>query len=161
MALGRLRDGVIAGFCGTLAHMLLMFAKTEAGILPEFQPYDDLQRALSGLTGAAVPSAIPWLLSFVNGAVIWGFVFGRVYRFLPGRGPLSKGVVFAVCACAAMGLIFFPLVGQGVFAERLNLGAAPAALMLIMLLAYSVTMSLVYNVLERRATKAARSNQPR
>ncbi len=141
--------------------MLLMFAKIEFGILPEFQPYDDLQRALSSLTGAAVQPAIPWLLSFVNGAVIWGFVFGRVYRFLPGRGPVLKGLVFALCAWAAMGLAFFPLVGQGVFAERLNLGAAPAALMLVMLLAYSVTMSLVYDVLERRASKLARSDKGR
>jgi uncharacterized membrane protein len=148
---------MIAGFCGTCAHLVLMFAKTQAGLLPEFQPYDDLQQALSGLTGTAVSPAVPWVLSFVNGAMIWGFIFGRVYHFLPGRGPLPKGFVFALCAWAVMGLVFFPLVGQGIFAERLNLGPTPAALMLVMLLAYSETMSLVYHALERRASNRARS----
>jgi hypothetical protein len=161
MALGRIGDAVIGGFCGTVAHMILMWAKGRLGLLPEFQPYDDLQRGLTSLIGTPIHPALPWVLSFINGAVIWGFVFGRIYRRLPGGGPTQKGVAFGLCAWAAMGLVFFPLVGKGVFAYRLGLGAAPALLMLVMLLAYSVTMSLVYDFLERRATKPARSDKSR
>ena len=48
-----------------------------------------------------------------------------------------------------MGLVFFPLVGRGIFAVELGLGAAPAILLLLMLLTYSVTMSRVYHFLNR------------
>lgn len=109
----------------------------------------DIQRGLWRLIGTEVHPGIGWLLLFVNGAVIWGFVFGQVYRFLPGKGPWPKGVFFGVCVWIVMGLVFFPLVDRGVFAVKLGLGIAPAILMLTMLLTYSVTMSLVYHRLNR------------
>ena len=90
-----------------------------------------------------------WLLSFVNGAMVWGFVFGQTYRFLPGNSPWLKGVYFGICAWLIMGLLFFPLVDRGIFAATLGLGVAPPVLMLWALLAYSVTMSLVYGFLEK------------
>jgi len=150
----KIRNAMLAGFCGSLAHTLLMLLKNAAGVLPRFQPYDDLQRVLSVLTGAQIHPAAAWALTFVNGAVIFGFVFGKIYRFIPGRTPARKGVVFGLCAWAAMGLVFFPLAGRGVFALGLGLGflgLAPAALMLAMLLAYSVTMSLAYHRLNERS----------
>jgi hypothetical protein len=48
-----------------------------------------------------------------------------------------------------MGFVFFPLVGRGLFAVELGLGIAPAVLMLFSLLIYAVTMSFVYNFLNR------------
>ncbi len=107
-----------------------------------------MQRALSWLVGTEVHTGVVWLLSFVNGAIVWGFVFGQTYRFLPGSSPWLKGVHFGICAWLVMGLLFFPLVGRGIFAAGLGLGVAPAMLMLGALLAYSVTMSLVYNLLD-------------
>jgi hypothetical protein len=89
------------------------------------------------------------VLSFVNGAIVWGFVFGQTYRFLPGNSPWLKGAYFGVCAWLVMGFLFFPLVDRGIFAAKLGLGIAPAMLMLGALLAYSVTMSLVYDLLDR------------
>jgi hypothetical protein len=62
---------------------------------------------------------------------------------------LLKGIFFGVCAWLVMGLLFFPLVDRGIFAAKLGLGIAPAILMLGTILAYSVTMSLVYNLLDR------------
>ena len=122
---------------------------TARPVLPEFQPNDDIQRALSWLTGAAGHPGIASLLLFVNGAVIWGFVFGQTYSFLPGKSPWPKGIFFGVCVWIIMGFVFFPLVDRGVFAIKLGLGIAPAILMLAMLLTYSVTMSLVYHLLNK------------
>jgi hypothetical protein len=150
MTLGKIGNSILAGFCGTLAHTLLMALKGTLGLLPEFQPYDDLQRGLSGLLGAAVSPGMAWAVTLLNGAVIWGFAFGKIYRFLPGKNPTQKGVVFGLCAWAVMGLVFFPLLGRGLFARGLGLSFAPAALMLAMLLAYSVTMSLAYHRLNAR-----------
>ena len=147
MTLTKIRNSLIAGLCGASVHSLLVLVHSKIGPLPEFQPNYDIQRGLSWLMGTDVHPAVAWLLGFVNGAVIWGFVFGQAYHFLPGKNPWQKGVFFAVCAWAAMGLVFFPLVDRGIFAARLGLGIAPAILLLVMLLVYGVTMSLVYHQL--------------
>jgi hypothetical protein len=147
MTLTKIRNSLIAGLCGTSVHSLLALVHGKTGPLPEFQPNSDIKRALSWLTGTEIDPGVAWLLLFVNGAVIWGFVFGQTYNFLPGKNPWQKGVFFAICAWAAMGFVFFPLVDRGIFAVRLGLGIAPAILLLVMLLAYSVTMSLVYHLL--------------
>jgi Family of unknown function (DUF6789) len=149
MIVRKIRNSIIAGFCGTAAHSLLMLIHSKTGPLPGFQPNEDIQRGLSWLTGTEVHPGITWLLSFVNGAVIWGLVFGQTYRFLPGESPWQKGVFFGFCAWMVMGLVFFPLVDRGIFAVKLGLGIAPAILMLVALLTYSVTMSLVYHFLNR------------
>ena len=70
MDLARIRNAFIAGLCGTAAHSLLMLVHSKTGPLPEFQPNEDLQRALSWLTGTNIHPAVAWLLVFVNGAVI-------------------------------------------------------------------------------------------
>jgi hypothetical protein len=126
-----------------------MAIHNKTGPLPEFQPNEDIQRALAELMGTEIHPSVAWLLLFVNFAVIWSFVFGQTYRFLPGKGPLQKGVFFGVCAWAVMGFVFFPLVGRGIFAIGLGAGIEPAILMLVSLLTYSVTMSFVYHFLNR------------
>ncbi len=147
----KIRNSIIAGFCGTALHSLLLLVHSKTGPLPDFQPNEDIRRSLAELLGAEIHPSIAWLLFFVNFAVIWGFVFGQLYRFLPGKGPLQKGIFFGVCAWAVMGFVFFPLVGRGIFAAELGLGMAPAILMLASLLTYSVTMSFVYDFLNRHS----------
>mgnify|MGYP000983251325 CR=1 FL=1 len=80
-----------AGLAGTAAHLVLMLLKDRLGLLPQFQPYQEFQRGLSMLVGAELPPAVAIALSFVNGALVWGFIFGRAFPYLPGRGPLAKG----------------------------------------------------------------------
>ena len=149
MVLTNIRNSLIAGFCGALAHSLLTLVHRKTGPLPEFQPNEDIRRIVSALLHTEIHPGIAWLLLFVNGAVIWGFVFGQAYRFLPGNSPWQKGGFFAVCAWAVMGFVFFPLVGRGVFAVQLGLGIGPAVLMLLMFLTFSLTMSYVYHLLNR------------
>jgi hypothetical protein len=133
-------------------HSLLVLVHSGSGPLPGFQPNEDIQSALSWLVGTEVHAGLAWLLSFVNGAILWGFVFGQTYRLLPGNSSWLKGVYFGVSAWLVMGLLFFPLVDRGIFAAKLGLGIAPAMLMLGALLAYSVTMSLVYDFLDGFST---------
>jgi hypothetical protein len=56
-------------------------------------------------------------------------------------------VTFGIVGWAAMGSIFFPLLGLGLFATRLDLGIQPALFSLAMLLAYSVVLGSVYAAL--------------
>ena len=92
----RIWRSLAAGLCGSAAHSGLMLLKSRMGWLPSFHPYEDLQQALSGLVGGSVPPAVPWALSFLNGAVVLGILFGRLYRVLPGRSGAAKGFVFGV-----------------------------------------------------------------
>lgn len=143
----RLLKSFVAGFAGTLAQMTLSYLKARLGILPEFQPYDEFQRALQALTGASVSPSLAYALTFVNGAVIWGFVFARLYRRLPGRTPLRKGLFFALCAWIGSGLVLLPFMGLGPFALRAGLGVRPALFMALGLCVYSCVMSFAYRAL--------------
>ena len=78
-------------------------------MLPSFQPYDDLQHALGNLLGHSVNPWLAWLMSFLNGAVVLGLLFGRIYWLLPGRIGAVKGLAFGLLGWALMGLVFFPL----------------------------------------------------
>jgi Family of unknown function (DUF6789) len=139
---------VIAGFCGSLAHTLLMYLKSRFGLLPAFQPYESFQAALSQLIGGQVHPVVPWALSFLNGSTLLSFAFDHLYPRLPGRSGLAKGLAFGIAGWLAMGLVFFPLIGLGPFATGVGLGLAPALFSLAMILAYSLVLGSVYSVLK-------------
>jgi hypothetical protein len=94
------------------------------GVLPSFQPYPAFQATLSRWLGTDVPLVVPWLLSFLNGMTIVGFLFARLQRLLPGRTGVSKGLAFGLIGWLFMGLIFFPVIGLGLFAAG-RLGYCP------------------------------------
>jgi hypothetical protein len=107
----------------------------------------DLQTTLSHLIGSGVNPVVPWLVSFVNGSVIMGFVFGQLYRRLPGTTGAIKGMTAGVLGWAIMGLLFFPMIGLGFFGYQAGLGISPALFSLAMFLTYSVVMGVVYDAL--------------
>jgi hypothetical protein len=135
---------VIASLCGSIAHSLLMLLKSQTGLLPAFQPYESLQRALGLLVGAEGHPIVPWILSYVSGATVVGFLFHQSYRQLPGKFGALKGLAFGLFAWLLMGLLFFPIVGLGFFATQIGQGIAPALFSLAMLLTYGVVMGAAY-----------------
>jgi hypothetical protein len=145
----------IAGLCGTVAHTALMYFKSRSGILPTFQPYQSLQLALAKMTGSNMHPVVPWLLSWINGSAVLGFLFGRSYQFIPGHSGLAKGVVFGMLGWALMGCVFFPLLGLGIFATNLGLGGAPALFQLVMFMTYSIVLGTVYGALNSPNPDAA------
>jgi hypothetical protein len=147
MDANRFGRALAAGLCGSAAHFCLMFLKSWTGFLPSFQPYADLQQLLSVLVGTSVHPLVTWALSFLNGAVVLGFVFGRSYALLPGRNGAVKGLIFGVLGWIVMGCVFFPLLGRGLFATQAGLGVLPALFSLLMLLTYSVVMGIAYSAL--------------
>jgi hypothetical protein len=144
-----------AGLCGSAAHSGLMFLKSRMGWLPSFHPYEDLQQALSQLVGGSVHPLVPWALSFLNGAVVLGIVFGRSYRLLPGRSGAAKGLVFGVLGWIAMGVLFFPMLGRGLFATGAGLGLLPALFSLLMLLSYGIIMGIAFSALKGTGVTAS------
>lgn len=146
MDFDRTWKSIAAGLCGSAAHTALMAFKSWARILPSFQPYNDLQALLAAVIGNSVNPVIPWALSYFNGAIVLGFLFGRSYQVLPGRTGVLKGLVFGFGVWVAMGLVFFPAIGKGWFAAQTGLGYAPTIFTLIMVLTYSVTLGVAYSV---------------
>ncbi len=142
---------LLAGFGATTVHVALMAIKHRAGILPAFEPYDDLQRLLSSMTSLSFDSPLSWLLPYVNGALILGFVFGKLFAYLPGGTAVVKGAAFGLVAWLVMGFGLLPLAGRGIFARELGFGVLPAALMLAMLMTYAIVMSALYSWLTTRA----------
>jgi uncharacterized protein DUF6789 len=139
---------IIAGLSGTIVHFVFMYLKSRIGLLPSFQPYHSFQTTLSYWVGSNVPAIVPWLLSFLNGMAILGFLFGRLNRLLPGRTGATKGLTFGLIGWVMMGLIFFPVIGLGPFAIGVGLGIGPAMLSLAMVLTYSIVLGTVYVALD-------------
>jgi len=154
MDLDRIWKSIAAGLCGSVAHSGLMALKSWMRILPSFQPYHDLQALLAGVVGNSVHPVVPWALSFFNGAIVLGFLFGRFYRRLPGRSGAAKGIMFGFAMWIVMGLIFFPAIGKGLFATEAGLGIAPTFFTLVMVLTYSVTLGVAYSLLQPKERSA-------
>jgi hypothetical protein len=144
MKLRPILSSLAAGFGATLVHIVLMSIKHRAGILPEFEPYEDLQRLLASVTTLSLDAPFSWLLPLINGALVLGFLFGRLFIYLPGRTAIVKGAAFGFAAWLIMGFGLLPLAGSGIFAHELGLGSLPAALMFVMLMSYAIVMSLLY-----------------
>jgi len=97
-----------------------------------------------------VSQVVPWALSFVSGATVLGFLFARLYRFLPGTSGIVKGAAFAVLAWALMNLLLFPAIGLGFFGLAAGLGAAASLFSLAMLLVYSTVAGVAYAMMQDR-----------
>ena len=144
MKLRNYLSSLLAGFGATLVHITLMTIKDRAGILPEFEPYEDLQRMLFSVAPLSLEPPYSWLLPYINGALILGFVFGKLYMHLPGRTAIAKGSAFGFAAWLVIGLGLLPLAGRGVFGYELGRGVLPAALTFAMLMMYAIVMSMLY-----------------
>jgi len=132
-----------------------MYFKARAGILPSFQPYDNLQVALGHLIGRDIDPLVPWLLSYFNGSTLVGLSFGYLYRRLPTDSGALKGLIFGLGGWLVMNLLAFPMVGLGVFAAAAGLGLWPALFSMAMLSSYAVVMGMVYSALEPRSARSA------
>jgi len=149
---------LLAGLSGTLAHLALMSAKGALNIMPEFQPYEALQATLSAVAGRELHPIFLWLLSWLNGALLVGFIFARIWRYVPGQSGFVKGIVFGVAAWLIMGLVAFPMIGLGLFASVYGLQAI--VLSAVMLLIYSATMGSAYGVLCALAGASRETSKP-
>lgn len=146
--LNRFWRSVAAGFCGNLVHTVLMALKSWAHWLPSFDPYRDLQASLTAALGTSVPAVVPWLLSYFNGAVVLGLIYGLIYRRIPGGNGVVKGAIYGIVGWVLIGLLFLPLHGKGMFGIHAGLGLAPAFFTLLMILTYSVTLGVAYAALD-------------
>jgi uncharacterized membrane protein YagU involved in acid resistance len=73
-----------------------------------------------------------------------------LYKSLPGKSPLVKGLVFSVCAWLLMMVIAMPMSGAGLFG--MNLGMMAPVMTLMLHLIWGAVLGGSYGALERTAT---------
>ena len=143
---------MVAGFVATLVLSALMLMKSTMGVMPEL----DVIQMLTGMAhmrmGLPANPTVGWILHFMIGTVVWGFLFVFIYDRLPGRGAVLKGIVFGALAWLLMMLIPMPMAGAGLFGLNMSLMAPVMTLMLHLI--WGAVLGSVFNMLGSRAATA-------
>ncbi|WP_394697533.1 DUF6789 family protein [Pseudoxanthomonas japonensis] len=133
--MGNIAKGITAGIVATVVLSVLMVAKSMMGLMPQL----DVISMLSRMMGVAVPVA--WVIHFMIGA-IWGALFAVLYKAIPGKEAVAKGLVFGSAAWLLMMLMIMPMAGAGLFGMKLGMIAPVMTWMLH--LVFGSVLGLVY-----------------
>lgn len=121
----RLAVGLLGGALGGLAYLAAAWAGGTVGIPELFG---------SGWQARLGPDR--WGAAALAGAV-WGVLFGLVVRRLPGRDPVTQGLLFSLLPVLWTGLVVFPGLQYGAFGARLG------ALTMVPVVLYHLAWGLV------------------
>lgn len=138
----RYARSMVAGFVATVVLSILMVLKSLMGMLPQM----NVIRLLAGMAHAHLglpPSpGIGWIGHFFIGTVLWGIGFALLYKVLPGKSPLAKGLAFSVLAWILMMLVPLPMAGAGLLG--LKLGPMVPVATLVLHLIWGATLGWTY-----------------
>ena len=150
----RIQKGMLAGLAATVVVSIVDVAaswiQATMGVQPLwFHSFPTLLAAVANEV-VGLPNAmwVGWLFHFVSGVLILGSVFGILCPRLPTDTAESKGILFAVGAFVAMGLIIAPM--AGVVGERpvgmffMQAGFGTFAWMIITHAVYGLVLGNVY-----------------
>ena len=143
----KLRKVIISGVVGSITQGLLMFLKSRLDILPQFQPFFEIQQLFSKVANELASPIFVVLASLINGAFVLSYLFGKIYDRLPSNHGLIKGFIFGVFGWLLLNLTLFPIIGYGFFVVNLKLGAMPSAFSFLMIQAYSLSLAFAYSKL--------------
>lgn len=135
--------GLIAGFLATLVMSALMVAKTKMGIMPELNPIHMMSEMMGGTT------AMGWMAHFAIGTIAWGAGFAIVNSMIPGKGQITKGIIFGIAAWLMMMVAVMPMSGEGLFG--LNIGIMAPVMTLMLHVIFGVVLGKTYQVLSAKS----------
>ena len=153
MTSGNIKNGMVAGFAGTVALSILMIIKHNMGLFPAVDPIADWQHLFALVAGTVPPPVVGWGLHFLLGTVVWGIAYAYLVPHLPG-GAVVKGLIFGALAWVLMMVLFFPLTGHGLLGLGFGLGLVPAVMTLVLHLVYGLVLGLVYRSFSSGAAQA-------
>lgn len=125
----RVAVGVLGGALGGLAYLAAAWAGGAVGV-PE----------LLGSGWQVRTGPDQWGGAALNGA-LWGLVFGLLVHRMPGRDPVSQGLLFSVLPALWTGLVVFPGLEYGTLGVRL--GTLTVVAVLLYHLAWGLTVGSV------------------
>lgn len=133
---------MVSSFIGTLILSILMIIKGFMGVMPEFNAIRDLATAVGSNS-----MAVGWLLHFVLGTFVWGFIFAFLVDYLKGFYWL-RGLEFAFLLWLGMMIVFMPIAGNGFFAA--HLGGPTVVASLVLHLIFGFVLGLCYRLLTKK-----------
>ncbi|OSP53422.1 DUF6789 family protein [Pseudoruegeria sp. SK021] len=131
-----LKGGIVAGFAATVVLSLLMIVKGMMGLMPEL----DVAAMLATMVGA--PISVGWIVHFMIGTLAWGGGFAVLYRAIPGRSAVTKGIVFGIAAWLGMMIVVMPMAGAGLFG--MNLGILAPVMTFVLHVIFGAVLGKVY-----------------
>lgn len=135
---------VISGLASSALQTVLMALKYKFQLLPDFRPYESIQTHLAESIGYLIPTSWVWVLSFINGTVLIGGLFGILYSRLSNFPIWTRGLIIGFAGWFAIMTVVFPALGYGFFGLETGHGIRPAFIAIMMILTYSLVYSLVY-----------------
>jgi hypothetical protein len=126
---------------------MLMIVKSMMAIMPELNPVHMLFGMAHQRMGTPDTPIVGWVLHFMIGTVLWGALFALLYKSLPGKRPLVKGLVFSVLAWLLMMVIPMPMSGAGLFG--MNLGIMAPVMTLMLHLVWGAVFGASYGALDK------------
>jgi hypothetical protein len=144
-----LKNGVAAGFAGTLAMSMVMLLNERHGYVPEVNLIRDLGHLIEGLTGTHLPLPLRWLIHLMLGSFILGCAFAAMFDGC-GGGFVVYGLLFGLAIWAGVTSIVCPILGQGFFAVRLGKGMIPAVSLLFIHELYGLVLGAAFGSMHAR-----------
>lgn len=151
--MSRVQKGLVAGFAATVAVSILEAANLLLGPWAVSFP-----RLLSVMLQTPDTMIVGWVAHFLVGTLVLGPLFAILCPRLPTDTAESKGILFAVGAFVAMGLIIAPM--AGVVGERpvgmffMQAGFGTFAWMIVTHAVYGLVLGNVYGRLVGRGKEA-------
>jgi hypothetical protein len=137
--------GIIAGFVATAVLSALMVIKGMMGMMPDLNAIKMLTGMAHHAMATPASPLVGWLLHFMIGSLVWGYLFALLFAHLPSRPAAIKGVLFGTAAWLLMMAMVMPMAGAGFFGLHLGIGAPVATLMLHWV--YGAVLGTVYGKL--------------
>jgi hypothetical protein len=144
-----LKNGLAAGFAGTLAMSIFVLLNDRLGFIPQIRPIHELTSVIQMLSGVKLPSPLGFLLHLVLGSFLFGCLFAVMFHNFTGNFAV-RGLMFGLMLWIGVMSIVCPMLGQGFFALRLGLGMVPAATWLFFHGIYGLAMGAAFGSMQAR-----------
>lgn len=146
--------GIIAGFIATVLISAIFMLFNAIGVYPEL----DIVHLIDQLGSVARTGA--WVDHFIVGTLLWGPIFAAFVSMSSETRPRwQKGLIFGAIAWVAMMVIFMPVVGMGLFGQKLGLVGSVGMFGLHMV--YGLVLGVVFDLLDQKfPTKELISSKP-
>jgi hypothetical protein len=155
--MGRVFNGVVAGFVATVVTALVLIGGTRSGVLVGVDPVTELTTVATRYKFGPVTPETGWAAYFIVGTVVLGFVYSLVRTLLP-RGPVISGLIFGALVWTVDVVFVQPLTGAGLLARGVPAGLNEGAAALFLDLVFGVVLGIVFANL--RSSAAARDVVP-
>ena len=114
--------------------------------MPELNVIKLLTNVSHNIFHAPVNPIIGWVIHFVIGFFIWGFLFALFAKWWRMPNYSVKGIVFATLAWLLMMMTLMPAAGVGLFGAKLGAGVAVGTLLMHWI--YGAVLGSIYGALE-------------